>query len=201
MKVAGVVLAAGAGLRLGRPKAEVELGGRRLVDLTVETCARAGLDPVIVVTGAAAVTPSPLADSAALASPVVLVAHNPEWETGMASSLRTGLAMVDGHEEVDAVVITLVDTPSVGAEHLRRVVAALAGGASAAVAAYDGRPRTPVGLARQVWSEVSRAVRDDEGARGWLSDNPQLVTSVECGDLGPWQDIDLPTDLPDATRD
>ena len=196
MRVAGVVLAAGAGLRMGRPKAEVELGGRRLVDLTIETCARAGLDPVVVVTGAAAVVPSPLADTDDLASPVVLVAHNPEWQTGMASSLRTGLAVVDGHDEVDALVVTLVDTPSVGAEHLRRVVAALAGGATAAVAAYEGKPRTPVGLARLVWSDVSRAVRGDEGARGWLQDNPELVIPVECGDLGAWQDVDLPTDLP-----
>ena len=196
MRVAGVVLAAGAGVRMGRPKAEVEVGGRRLVDLTVETCARAGLDPIVVVTGAAAVVPSPLADSDDLASPVVVVAHNPEWQTGMASSLRTGLAIVDGHEEVDALVVTLVDTPGVGAEHLRRVVAALAGGATAAVAAYEGRPRTPVGLARLVWDDVSRAVRGDEGARRWLQDNPELVTPVECGDLGAWQDIDLPGDLP-----
>ena len=196
MKVAGLVLAAGAGVRLGRPKAEVELGGRRLVDLTIETCARAGLDPVVVVTGATRLEPAPLAESDALVAPRVLLVHNPEWQTGMASSLRTGLAVVDGHEDVDAVVITLVDTPSVGAEHLRRVVAALAGGATAAVAAYEGKPRTPVGLAREVWADVSRAVRGDEGARLWLRDNPEMVTAVECGDLGPWQDIDLPTDLP-----
>ncbi|HEY8621585.1 MAG TPA: NTP transferase domain-containing protein, partial [Dermatophilaceae bacterium] len=52
MKVAGLVLAAGGGSRLGRPKAEVVVGGRRLVDLAIGSCARAGMNPVVVVLGA-----------------------------------------------------------------------------------------------------------------------------------------------------
>lgn len=195
MKVAGVVLAAGAGVRLGRPKAQVVLDGRRLVDLAVEACARAGLDPVVVVTGAAAVEPEPPAGTDQQDRPEVVVAHNPEWETGQASSLRAGLAVVAAHPDVDALVVTLVDTPGVGAAHLRRVVAALADGATAAVAAYRGQQRTPVGLVREVWAEVADAVRGDEGARAWLREHQGLVVPVECGDLGPWRDIDTPADL------
>jgi len=63
MKVAGLVLAAGGGSRLGRPKAEIVVGGRRLVDLAIESCIRAGLSPVVVVLGATWLTPMPLADS------------------------------------------------------------------------------------------------------------------------------------------
>jgi len=196
MKVAGVVLAAGAGVRLGRPKAQVELDGRRLVDLAVEACAHAGLDPVVVVTGAASVEPEPLAGTHQLKAPEVVVAHNPEWDSGQASSLRAGLAAVGARPEVDALVVTLVDTPGVRAEHLRRVVAALADGATAAVAAYRGQQRTPVGLVREVWAEVADAVHGDEGARAWLREHQGLVTPVECGDLGPWRDIDVPADLP-----
>ncbi|MGN6634083.1 MAG: nucleotidyltransferase family protein [Oryzihumus sp.] len=196
MKVAGVVLAAGAGVRLGRPKAQVVVDGRRLVDLVVDACARAGLDPVVVVTGAAAVEPEPLAETDQLDSAEVVVVHNPEWETGQASSLRAGLAAVGARPDVDALVVTLVDTPGVGAGHLRRVVAALADGATAAVAAYRGQQRTPVGLVREVWAEVADVVHGDEGARVWLRAHQGLVTPVECGDLGPWRDIDVPADLP-----
>jgi len=69
-------------------------------------------------------------------------------------------------------------------------------GATAAVATYRGKARTPVGLIREAWSEVARTVVGDKGARGWLRAHPQLVTEVECADLGPWIDIDTTEDLP-----
>ncbi len=196
MKVAGLVLAAGGGSRLGRPKAEVVVGGRRLVDLAIESCVRAGLSPVVVVLGAAWVIPMPLADSPGGDAPEVWLVENTEWSTGMASSLRVGLAALEPEAGIEAAVVTLVDTLSVGEEHLGRVGAALRDGATAVVATYKGKARTPVGLAREVWADVARTVVGDEGARGWLRAHPQLVTEVECADLGPWIDIDSTEDLP-----
>jgi CTP:molybdopterin cytidylyltransferase MocA len=199
MKVAGLVLAAGDGSRFGRPKAEVKVGGRRLVDLAIESCVRAGLDPVIVVLGAAWPTSLPAADGAdcdiADAADIQLV-DNPDWATGIASSLRAGLAALEDDLAVDAVVVTLVDTPSVGEGHLRRIGSALRDGTTAAVATYQGKARTPVGLAREVWAQVSQSVAGDQGARVWLRTHPHLVTEVECADLGAWTDIDTPADLP-----
>jgi len=196
MKVAALILAAGGGSRLGRPKAEVVVGGRRLVDLAIESCVRAGLGPVVVVMGAAWLVPMPLADSPDSITSEVWLVENSDWATGMASSLRAGLAALELEPGIDAVVVTLVDTLSVGPEHLRRISAALRDGATAAVATYDGRPRTPVGLAREVWVDVARTVVGDEGARGWLRAHPEMVTEVECADLGPWIDIDTTEDLP-----
>jgi len=194
VKVAGLVLAAGGGSRFGRPKAEVEVGGRRLVDLAIESCVRAGLEPVVVVVGAAWPTSMPVADGD---TAEVRLVDNTDWATGMASSLRAGLAALEDDLGVAAVVVTLVDTPCVGEEHLRRVGSALRDGATAAVATYEGRTRTPVGLTREVWAEVSRSAAGDEGARRWLRSHPHLVTEVECADLGSWTDIDTPGDLPD----
>ena len=196
MKVAGLVLAAGGGSRFGRPKAEVEVGGRRLVDLAIESCVRAGLNPVVVVLGAAWLTPMPRADSADGDTVDIWLVDNTDWATGMASSLRAGLAALEADLGIDAVVVTLVDTLSVGEEHLRRMGSALRDGAIAAAATYEGRARTPVGLTREVWADVARTVAGDEGARGWLRAHPHLVTDVECADLGSWTDIDTPTDLP-----
>jgi len=200
MKVAGLVLAAGGGSRLGRPKAEVVVGGRRLVDRAIESCVRAGMNPVVVVLGAVWLTPMPLADSPAnpdAAPPEVWLVENSDWATDLASSLRAGLAAVEPDAGIDAVVVTLVDTLSVGGEHLRRVGAALRDGATAAVATYKGKARTPVGLTREVWADVAETVAGDEGARGWLRAHPKLVTEVECADLGRWTDIDTTADLPD----
>jgi len=208
MKVAGLVLAAGGGSRLGRPKAEVVVGGRRLVDLAIGSCARAGMNPVVVVLGAVWLTPMPLADSLdadipdapdadAPDAPEIWLVENGDWATGMASSLKAGLAALELDPGIDAVVVTLVDTISVGEQHLRRVGSALKAGATAAVATYDGKARTPVGLAREVWADVAATVAGDEGARGWLRAHSDLVTNVECADLGSWTDIDTSADLPD----
>ena len=196
MKIAGLVLAAGSGSRFGQPKAEVQVGGRRLVDLAIESCVGAGLSPVVVVLGAVWLTPMPLADSLADHGTEIWLVENTDWATGLASSLRAGLAALEAEPGVDAVVITLVDTVSVGREHVRRIGSALRDGATAAAATYLGDPRNPVGLAREVWADVDRTIEGDQGARLWLRANPQLVTDVECGDLGPWVDIDTPADLP-----
>ncbi len=196
MKVAGLVLAAGGGSRFGQPKAEVELGGRRLVDLAVESSARAGLAPVVVVLGAVRLTPLRLADIADGDALDVRLVDNADWATGLASSLQAGLTALEADLGIDAVVVNLVDTPCVGREHLRRISSALHGGATAAVATYEGTARTPVGLTREVWGEVARTAAGDEGARGWLRAHPHLVTELECADLGPWTDIDTRNDLP-----
>src|ERR1700710_2789256 len=83
--VAGLVLAAGGGRRYGMPKALVSYGGSLLVERAVRTAA-AVCDPVLVVLGAQAVDVWRAAD---LTGTTVLA--NKEWESGMASSLRTGL--------------------------------------------------------------------------------------------------------------
>ncbi len=180
--MAGVLLAAGAGRRLGRPKALVEVGGARLVDHGVRVLADGGADPVVVVTGAAPVT-----------VPGVIMAVNPDWASGMGSSLAAGLRAVP--EGCAAAVVALVDQPLVGPEAVRRLIAAHAAGAGVAVAAYQGRPRNPVLLARGHWPEVLRLAVGDVGARPFLRAHPDLVTVVECGDTGQPDDVDTPEDL------
>jgi nicotine blue oxidoreductase len=125
--------------------------------------------------------------------PGVLTAHNPDWRSGMGSSLAAGLAAVpDG---AAAAVIALVDQPLVGPEAVRRLIAAHAAGASVAVAAYQGAPRNPVLLAREHWPEVIALAVGDAGARPFLRAHPDLVTLVECGDTGRPDDLDTRSDL------
>jgi nicotine blue oxidoreductase len=175
-------LAAGQGRRLGRPKALVEIGGRTLAERGVALLREGGADPVVVVTGAAPVT-----------LPGVITAYNPAWQTGMASSLIEGLRTLPADR--DAVVIALVDQPLIGAEAVRRLINVFLAGAEAAVACYDGEPRNPVLIGRAHWSSAAAAARDDIGARAFLRANPDLVSPVECGDVGRPDDMDTPEDL------
>jgi CTP:molybdopterin cytidylyltransferase MocA len=189
-RVAGVLLAAGQGSRFGRPKALVELDGQTLAERGIGMLRAGGADPVLIVTGAAEVALSP--DHRAR------TVYNDQWRTGMGSSLRAGLRALpdpDVGPEVGAVVVALADQPLVGAEAVTRLIAAYRAGASVAVAAYDGRPRNPVLLAREHWPEVIAMATGDQGARGFLRARPDLVTLVECGDTGHPDDIDTPADL------
>ncbi|MBV9379844.1 MAG: NTP transferase domain-containing protein, partial [Streptosporangiaceae bacterium] len=97
--------------------------------------------------------------------------------------------------DVGAAVIALADQPLIGAEAVRRLIAAYRAGAGVAVAAYDGRPRNPVLIAREHWAEATAMARGDTGARPFLRAHPELVTLIECGDTGSPDDIDTPEDL------
>ena len=181
--VAGILLAAGEGSRLGRPKALVELGGQTLAERGVALLRAGGADPVLVVTGAAAVE----IDGAR-------AVHNPDWRSGMGSSLAAGLRALD-ETGPGAAVIALADQPLVGAEAVRRLIAAYQAGASVAVAAYAGKPRNPVLIAREHWAAVTELAAGDTGARPFLRARPDLVALVECGDTGSPDDVDTPEDL------
>ena len=180
--VCGLLLAAGSGSRLGRPKALVELGGSRLVDRGVGLLQAGGADPIVVVTGAAPLT-----------LPGVITVHNPDWPSGMGSSLAVGLGAVP--DSCPAAVVALVDQPLIGTDAVRRLIAAYAAGATVAVATYQGRPRNPVLLARAHWTEVIALAAGDVGARPFLRAHPDLVTPVECADTGQPDDLDTPEDL------
>jgi nicotine blue oxidoreductase len=97
--------------------------------------------------------------------------------------------------DVGAVVVALADQPLVGTDAVARLIAAYRGGASVAVAGYDGKPRNPVLLAREHWPEVIATATGDQGARAFLRARPELVTLVECGDTGSPDDIDTAADL------
>ena len=73
--------------------------------------------------------------------------------------------------------------------------AAYRAGAGVAVAAYHGKPRNPVLLAREHWPAAIALAAGDVGARPFLRAHPDLVTLVECADTGSPDDVDTPQDL------
>jgi CTP:molybdopterin cytidylyltransferase MocA len=183
--VAGLLLAAGAGRRMGSPKALLQLDGRTLVERGVDLLRDAGCAPVVVVLGADAEKVRPHVDAD------IVVA--PDWEEGLGASLRAGLAALATGPET-ACVVALVDQPLIGVEAVRRLIA-VNGQSAAAVATYGGRPRNPVLLSRAIWPDVADLAHGDVGARMWLRTHPEQVRSVVCDDTGSAVDVDTPETL------
>ncbi|WP_299050387.1 NTP transferase domain-containing protein [uncultured Nocardioides sp.] len=177
MIAAGLLLAAGAGRRMGRPKALVD----DWLAASLGTLRDGGCGPLTVVLGAAA-------DEARARVPDgvdVVVAD--DWADGMGASLAAGLAALDP-TDADAALVHLVDLPDVGADVVARVLAAPYGPTTLRRAAYDGAAGHPVLLGRDHWGGVRAAASGDRGARDYL--RVRDVEQVECGDLAGGADVD-----------
>ncbi|CAN5173942.1 nucleotidyltransferase family protein [soil metagenome] len=177
----GIVLAAGAGTRIGTPKALLStVAGEPWVARATALLVAAGCDPVLVVLGASADLARELVPSSA----TVVVAD--DWAEGMSASLRAGLLAAD--PLTDAALITLVDLPGLPSTVVERVLAAGAAPDVLAQAVFEGRPGHPVLIGRSHWATVSAQISGDRGARGYLAAHG--VTEVECGDLFSGEDVD-----------
>ena len=183
-KVAGLLLAAGGGRRLGgRPKALLEHRGRPLIEHAVRSLRNGGCGPLQVVLGAAA-------DEVRARAVTV----NPDWEEGMGSSLRLGLAALGG-TDADAALVLLVDQPGIGAEAVARVRLAYRSRASLAAASYDGERGHPVLFGADRWTDIAAGAVGDRGARVYLREHRDAITLVEGSDVAEAYDIDTSQDL------
>ncbi|MER5473941.1 nucleotidyltransferase family protein [Streptomyces sp. NPDC002935] len=189
-EVAGLLLAAGGGRRLGgRPKALLSHRGRPLVEHAVGVLRAGGCTRVHVVLGARA---DDVRDQASL--PGCVLVDNPRWEEGMGSSLRAGLASL-ADSGARAALVSLVDQPGIGREAVARVLAAYASPLSLAAAAYDGERGHPVLFGAGHWAGIAATATGDRGARAYLKAHEDTVTLVECGDVARAYDIDTEADL------
>ena len=169
---------------MGMPKALVVRDGVPWVARASRLLLDAGCDRVVVVLGASAAEASLLVPTDDTISTIV----NDDWSTGMASSLRAGLSAL-AHDATpgDAALVSLVDTPDLPLEAVRRV---LATGSPLARASFGGRPGHPVLISSAHWAPISATLAGDHGARAYLDAHD--VTDVECGDLWNGRDVDTP---------
>ena len=196
MTIGGVLLAAGAGSRMGMPKAlVVGADGEPWLARAVRVLSEAGCEPTVVVLGARADEAEDLLPDGV----PVTVGIADDWQSGLSASLRRGLEVAATFDDVDAVVITLVDLPDLGADAVRRVAfvpgdALLSDTRSALRQAhYGGRPGHPVLIGRDHWLPLRRSLTGDSGARKYL--DAHGAEAVDCSDLGSGRDVDSPREL------
>ena len=190
VETAGIVLAAGAGRRYGLPKALIAYPRRLLVQHAADTLREAGLSRRVVVLGAQAER----VRAAAPDLPETVV--NPDWPSGLGSSLRVGLAALAG-TPAGAAVVLLVDMPGVTPDAVRRIAAHAARDALV-MGGYGDRRGHPVLLGRDHWPGVAGAATGDRGARDYLRTHAEAVRVVEVGDVADDHDIDTPEANPHA---
>ena len=206
-----VLLAAGAGTRLGRgPKALLPYRGRPLIEHQIRVLLAGGCTKVVTVLGAGSaevLATARLQD----VEPVV----NPQWELGMGSSYRCGVLTALAREPGAAVLVALVDQPGLTPAVVSRVLEAGRPGRMAA-AAYrgpDGRLRRghPVlfdaslaelsvgpdagASAAGQRGEGDPVIDPDAGARVFLGAHPELLDVIDCSDLADGRDVDSEDDL------
>ncbi|MGW0626376.1 nucleotidyltransferase family protein [Streptomyces sp. NPDC002758] len=189
-RIAGLLLAAGGGRRLGgRPKALLEHRGRPLVEHAVGVLRTAGCRRIHVVLGAGADAVRERADL----DGCVLV-DNPDWGEGMGSSLRAGLDSLAG-TGARAALVSLVDQPGIGPAAVARVLGAYGDESSLVSAAYDGVRGHPVLFGAAHWAGIAETATGDRGARAYLRAHEEAITLVECADVAEPYDIDTEADL------
>lgn len=208
MKLGAVILAAGAGTRLGGVAKALLVGknGRTFLANILTTAREVGLDDAIVVVG------PPFRDQVAAHARALgaYVVVNDEPERGMASSVVVGFsALAAGspahvgaseqgargvamHETCDAAWLWPVDHPDVSAETLRTLISALMNH-DAARPVYRGRGGHPPLIARSLVARLATCDKLPGGARGVLAAADTIDVDVE--DPGAVRDIDTPVDL------
>ena len=192
---AAVILAAGRSSRMGEGlnKLLAEVGGQPVIRRVAEAALASRARPVIVVTGHERARVE-----AALAGLDVIFVHNADHATGMASSLRAGIAAVP--ETVAGALVVLGDMPLLAPGLLDRLMDAHAPAAGRLIAApvEGGQRGHPVLWSRRFFGELS-ALEGDVGARAILAANAELVAEVPVtAEEGAFLDVDTPRLLAEA---
>jgi molybdenum cofactor cytidylyltransferase len=179
MRVAAVVLAAGASKRLGKPKQLVRLGSETLLERAVRVAREAGCSPVVAVLGASATS---IQARCEFGDAILVV--NDDWAEGMGSSIRSGIGALPN---VDACLVMTCDMPAVTSAHLQLLMAS----GEVTASTYAGRRGVPAYFPSDTFRSLME-LHGDVGAK-------DLLRSARCVELvGGELDIDTVEDLTKA---
>jgi len=194
--VPGIILAAGASSRMGRPKALLPTAapGETFLSRLVASLIEGGLDDLVLVVGRLAEPDeAELARSVAALPPVVRAVENPDPTRGQLSSLQTGLAVVD-HPGVRGMLVALIDVPLVSPSTVRALLEAYrATGAPVVRPAREGRHGHPVIFDRALFDALRQA-DPASGARAVVRAHAGRAVEVPVEDEGAFLDVDTPED-------
>lgn len=185
--VGAVILAAGASSRMGTPKQLLQYRGQSLLRRAALTALEAGCQPVVVVTGAHAEQ-----SREELRGLDVLEANNPQWESGMGSSVRVGVeALVEADANAAAVILMLCDQPFVTTNIVAGLVAAHRATGSPIVASQYGESfGVPALFSRSIFAELT-------GLEGWSGAKQVIKGHASEAHFVPFPMGEIDVDTPD----
>ena len=185
-RVAAVVLAAGGSTRFGRPKQLLPLGESTMIEQVLSAVMAASVDQVVVVLGSSA---AQIAERIPAGCRIVV---NREWESGISSSIRAGLELVD--PGVEAALFVLADQPCITGTALRRILQAYyARDKTIVVPTVRGQRGAPVLFDRRLFPEL-QALWGDVGGRQVLACHEDQVQEVEMESSDVFLDVDTLAD-------
>ncbi len=189
MSIAALILAAGSSRRLGRPKQLEPWGDSNLLEHVVRRTSEFAVDEVWVVLGyefERILAESDLGDAG--------VVENPEWEEGIASSIRIGLDALTRLSRCDTVVLVIGDQPDITTGLVDELLASHArAGRPATVPKYRYSGGNPVIVEQSLWPRLMSLEGDEGAARLWQA-HPEWVNEVWFSDLAP-RDVDTEIDV------
>jgi molybdenum cofactor cytidylyltransferase len=187
-RIGVAILAAGASVRMGRPKQLLLYGGKTLIRRAAEAALASVCRPVVVVIGAHA---GPVKEE--MEGLPVLTVDNRRWGEGMSSSVRSGMgALVAADPELEGAVIMLCDQPFVDAGVVNRLAdARRETGKNIVASEYCGARGAPVFFGRELFAELA-GLNAAEGARRIIGNHPHDVATVSFPEAA--VDIDTPYD-------
>jgi molybdenum cofactor cytidylyltransferase len=194
-RVAAIILAAGRSSRMGSAnKLMAELDGKPLVAHAADAALGSRVERVVVVTGHEAERVRQ-----ALGRRKLEVVHNPDYASGIASSLAAGLAALKD-SAVDGVLVLLGDMPRIAPTQLDRLISAFnpLEGRAICVPTFNGKRGNPVLWGKRFFDAMTH-LKGDVGARHLIAENGDLVAEVAMPDDAVLTDVDTPQAL-DALR-
>jgi len=189
--VAAVLLAAGAGTRMGnKPKSLLELDGVPLIRRQIIALLSAGVTELVVVLGHHAKQIAPLLQDMA-----VTLVINPNPDASPISSQRLGLQSLSG--QTDAVLMALADQPLIETQDVQQLLNAFKQrpeGANLLFPCVQGQPGNPVVFTAQVRSDIL-ACPTEIGCKQWRQQHARQVHAFNCDNPHFVQDVDTPEDI------
>lgn len=188
-RIGGILLAAGGSVRFGTPKQLVLFDGVSLVRRAGLALASSVCSPVIVVLGAESER-----SRQEIADLPLNVCVNPEWQSGMSSSIRAGLReLLEIEPDLAAVVIVLCDQPLITSDHIDCLAMHFMDKDPLIVAAqYGDTVGVPAVFSRKLFPDLLE-LSGDKGARQLIHSHFDQVLSVSIPEAA--YDIDTPEDI------
>lgn len=189
MTLAGIILAAGLGTRMGTglcpAKQLLPLRGRPVLAHVIQNGLAAQLDPLILVLGHQAQQ-----IMAGIDVSRTRVVVNPLYRTGMAGSIRVGIGAVG--PDCDGAIFLLGDQPLVDRSVLLKLIQAFSG-SGIVMPTFDGRQGNPVIFGAEFFSQLEQ-LKGDTGGRVLFEAHAELITRVPVETDGVCFDLDTPED-------